>query len=564
MPLPGPSAQPNSPSFGTLSFSFTIPAKTTSNRQRRPAYVSASTQGLSITVTSQATQSSTTTVVACTSVCTGSVNAPAGVDIVAFKLLDKPPVNGNADPNAKVLAQGSTVTLVVQNQNNMVRATLDGVVKRITMSLAPATVNAGMPSGTYLIVNAYDPDDNLITADGSWVDASGTLVAVDVTAPVANMFAGVAGNVVTVSAPGTLIPVSAALPAGTYSFTATLRSGAPSVSTIAPATLTAQPTVVLGNPPTLPFNASFSAFTLANGSTGIGYYATHQGQDIVADVLGRTLVTGPAFAGPFVGPLVPQPGVEDFASTGGDQAFVLASSTFVSVSGPACAGGASPRAIFRGPVNPSTGAAPFTLCYDFNYRPAYSADYTLQSATHIYGITDLSIDPSQAEFIASLQSDTNDWCGATSCLVLGTAASGFDAINTDPASPNVGKFSSSAPGEFAAYDPERAVGITAHGVVVQLTHSVPNFAPTYLYTSAIQSASGICRTADGTTIIAIGSAIVGGIAQPRIGVFRNGAEVTGPVPANAGFITFVPGSNCKYATGANPAPQPAEVDAVYF
>jgi hypothetical protein len=272
----------------------------------------------------------------------------------------------------------------------------------------------------------------------------------------------------------------------------------------------------------------------------------------VKNLLGDVLVKGPVYTGNLGFILVPQPGVMDFAVRGGtDQAFVLASSTFVPVTAPACAGGSAPVHVFSGPVNPSNGAAPFTLCYDFNYRPAYGADYTLQSASHVYGITDLSIQPqASAAFIASPQSDTNDWCGATSCLVMGSAASGFDAVNTDPASPNVGKFSSSAPGEFAAYDADRALGILSHGIVVQLTHSVPNFAPTYLYTSAIQNASAICRTADGTTTVAVGYMLSGGTLQPGIGVYSNGVETTGPIP-HTQFLTFVTGSNCKVVTTVN-------------
>jgi hypothetical protein len=539
---------------GRLLFSFTVPKATHS--KRIPSYVSASTQAIVVQVTSQTSQQTTTEVLPCTATCSGSLSAPPGVDTVRFRLLDKPPIGSppSADPAAKVLATGTTVILVEVGVDNVVRATLDGVVKNITASFVPATVDAGAPANTFLIVNAYDPDDNLITYDGTWVDATGAPVVVDVTAPLANVFGGVSGSLITVSAPGAVIPVAGTLPAGRYYFTAVLRSGAPTVTTIAPAVLLAQPSVVFGTTPFQYASAlQFYAFTLADNSTALGFVGDSPlpRAIIVTDVLGQILFTGPAYSrtqGLEI--LVPQPGLVDFpARGGGDEAFVIATSTFISVKAPACTG--TDSAVFSGPINASTGIAPFTLC-------GANGEFALQSATHSYAIP-VSFNNNgtpgfaPAAFIAEPRSDTNAWCSAASCLIFGLGA-GIASVVTDVSASTVG--TAYIAGSYAAYDVDRAVAITLQGDVYRLAVSAGT--ATLLYHSAVQRPSALCRTADGSATVVLGYTIVGGISQPQIGVYRNGVETLGPIPPGRGRLSFVPGANCKFALDST------NVDAVLF
>ncbi|HEV2740351.1 MAG TPA: hypothetical protein VGU66_17465 [Candidatus Elarobacter sp.] len=439
--------------------------------------------------------------------------------------------------------------------DNVVRATLDGVVKNMTMALAPAIVNAGAPANTFLIVNAYDPDDNLITSNGTWIDSTGAPVVVDVTAPIANIFAGVSDSHITVSAPGAVIPVAGTLPAGRYSFTARVRSGAPTVTMIAPATLLAQPSVVFG---TTPFGSSppglqMYAFTLADNSIGLGFIGDSPLPRVifVADVLGRILVTGPAYShNQGLEVLVPQPGLVDFPLRGGgDQAFVIASSTFLSVNAPACSGTGS--AVFSGPINPSTGTAPFTLC-------ASNGTFSLQSATQSYPVPVASNNNGvpgfiPAAFIASPHSDASAWCSAASCLVFGSGT-GIASVVTDAAAATVG--TAYIAGSYAAYDVDRAVAITAQGGVYQLAVSAGT--RTTLYQSGVQSPDAICRTSDGSATVVLGHTIVGGISQAQVGVYRNGAETLGPIPPGRARLSFVPGANCAFALDFT------SVDAVLF
>ncbi|HEY0394402.1 MAG TPA: hypothetical protein VGD01_07880 [Candidatus Elarobacter sp.] len=506
-------------------------------------------------MTSMASQQTTTEVLACTATCSGSLAAPAGVDAVSFKLLDKPPIGSpaTADPAAKTLAIGTTVVLILPAVENVIHATLDGVVKNITMALAPAIVNAGAPANTFLIVNAYDPDDNLITYNGTWIDATGAPVVVDVTAPFANILGGVSGSLITVSAPGAVIPVAGTLPAGSYSFTAVIRSGAPTVATIAPATILAQPSVVFGTTPFVanPSGRPIYAFTLADQSVGFGYVGNSPRVLLVADVIGRIVATGPAYPNSSLDLLVPQPGLVDFPlQGGGDQAFVIRSSTFLSVTAPACTGGET--AFFSGPINPSTGIAPFTLCTNPD-------GLALQSATQSYVIPIRHYNNNgvptyiPASFIASPGSDTNSWCSAASCLVFGFGA-GIVSVVTDLGATTVGKVYIS--GFYAAYDVDRAVAITPLGNVYQLAAS--SGTATALYQSGVQSPDAICRTADNSATVTLGHAIVGGISQAQVGVYRNGVETLGPIPTGRGRLTFVPGANCKFAFDYD------SVDAVLF
>lgn len=552
----GPVVTPSPARDGRLTFSFTVP-KNSTHAHRVPSYVSASTQAIVVQVTSQTSQQTTTDVLPCTAVCSGSLAAPPGVDTVKFRLLDKPPIGSpaSADPTAKMLATGTVVVLIVPDVDNVIHATLDGVVKNITMVLAPGVVNAGAPANTFLIVNAFDPDDNLITYDGTWIDGSGSPVVVDVVAPLANILGGSFGSHITVAAPGTVIPIIGTFNAGLYSFTAAVRSGNPTVSTITPVTLLSRPNVVLGTTPipSIPQGLQIHPFTLADNSIAIGFIgdAPLPRAILVSDVLGRILFTGPAYSlNQGLEVLVPQPGLVDFPLRGGgDQAFVLASSTFQAVNAPGC--GAGDSALFSGPINPSTGNAPFTLC-------ASNGEFTLQSATQSYAVP-VSFNNNgvpgfiPAAFIASPNSDANAWCSAGSCLVFGSG-SGIASVVTDVSAASVGTVH--VVGAYAAYDVDRAIAITLQGGVYQL--SVQAGTTTLLYQSGIQSPDAICRVADGSATVVLGHTILGGISQAQVGVYRSGIETVGPIPPGRARLSFVPGANCRFAFDFN------SVDAVLF
>ena len=301
--LPRGAAAPASGETGTLSFSFTVPAKTGSARRRVPLYISSQTAAITVTVTPAAGGTPTTSApIPCTSVCTGSVAVPAGVDKVAFTALSS---------SGAALSAGSTVAVVIAGQNNTISATLDGIVASVALTATPSSIMPLTPAGGYVIVNAYDAAGSLITYNGAYVDAAGNPVALDVSASDPSVSLG-GTSTVTVSAPGAVIPWTSTtgLPTGaTLTFSAAVRSGT-GFGTVAPASIPVAVGIVkhlaalypgLTVDATLPETApgtGASASFLAHTASGVYENISESGLNASAS-LGTSAPALPAFADPF-------------------------------------------------------------------------------------------------------------------------------------------------------------------------------------------------------------------------------------------------------------------------
>jgi len=159
------------PAEATVAFKIVVPAKPTATR-RVPRYVSASTQSASITVAAGAGTPGTPTVVNCTTVCTGQIQAPVGSDTFAVTLYDMQDAGGNK------LSIGSLTQTIVANQVNTVNVALAGVVAGLAVVLNPNTIPPGPTATVGVTVNALDAGNNIIIGPGEAIDASGNPVTV--------------------------------------------------------------------------------------------------------------------------------------------------------------------------------------------------------------------------------------------------------------------------------------------------------------------------------------------------------------------------------------------------
>ncbi len=159
-----PVSQP--PGYGTqttgVTFSIVVPSKTSA---LRPAYISPSTQSVSITVTPSGGSVGTPVMVNCTSVCSGTIAAPVGNDTFAVKLYSGQNAAGN------LLSTGSLAQTIVANQANSVNVTFNGVVASLAVSIP--TITPGTQGSAVVTVNAIDASGNTIVGPGRYVDANG-------------------------------------------------------------------------------------------------------------------------------------------------------------------------------------------------------------------------------------------------------------------------------------------------------------------------------------------------------------------------------------------------------
>ncbi len=162
---------PTSPSQEmSVSFRIVVPSASTSAAQaRHAAYVSPSTQSATIAV------GAATSTVNCTSVCSGTVNAPIGNDTFTIKLFSG--VNGGGS----LLSTGSLTQAIVANQANQVNATVNGVVASLV--LTGPTVTPGAAGSATLAFAARDAQGNTIVGPGTYVDANGNPLTITISDP---------------------------------------------------------------------------------------------------------------------------------------------------------------------------------------------------------------------------------------------------------------------------------------------------------------------------------------------------------------------------------------------
>jgi virginiamycin B lyase len=162
-----------------VEFSLHIPSAATATvaRTRRPDYVSAGTNSISIAISSGGTAVGSPTVLNCTSgsTCSTSLTAPIGADTFSVTLYSGANATGN------VLGLGSAAKTIVVNTANVVSLTLNGVVNSLALVVtSPTSLPAGSTATETVTVNALDAAGYTIVAPGGYVDASGNPVAVSV------------------------------------------------------------------------------------------------------------------------------------------------------------------------------------------------------------------------------------------------------------------------------------------------------------------------------------------------------------------------------------------------
>jgi streptogramin lyase len=166
-----------------VSFVIRVPSSTgTAARLRRPAYVSPSTQSLTIAnssgtvlVTANLTPQSTgcTAPTATTPLtCTVSATVPAGTNTLTIASYDRPGATG-----AKVAVAALQVTAAASGPTT-VNLTLSGIVASLALVLDPAALPTGTAARSAVLLNALDPDGNIIVGPETFVDAGGNALTI--------------------------------------------------------------------------------------------------------------------------------------------------------------------------------------------------------------------------------------------------------------------------------------------------------------------------------------------------------------------------------------------------
>lgn len=200
VPIDTPTGSPKATS--AVRFSFAVGGSTTSNKARRPDYISRNTNGIGIrwrpsggsftgTVATPGAgnvaadvslgSANCVTTASPARTCTVTVPATVGNDDFEITLWDSAPVGGtfggNQLSNVVLFSQ-----LILQNQVNALSFTLNGVVTSVALSLTTTSLVSGTPGTTTLNVLAKDASGNIIVAPGTYVDASGNPVTITVSA----------------------------------------------------------------------------------------------------------------------------------------------------------------------------------------------------------------------------------------------------------------------------------------------------------------------------------------------------------------------------------------------
>ena len=184
--------------------SFVLGGTSTSNRERRPDYISRNTSGVGIRVRVNGGSFTGTRTVpgpgnVAADVSAGSVNcnAPASdgsrtctVLVVAtvgyndFEITawDAPPAGGSFAAANELENTLLLNSLVESNQSNSLGFTLNGVVASVALSVSPTSLPSGTSGSATLTVLAKDARGNIIISPGTYTDANGSPVTITVSA----------------------------------------------------------------------------------------------------------------------------------------------------------------------------------------------------------------------------------------------------------------------------------------------------------------------------------------------------------------------------------------------
>jgi virginiamycin B lyase len=169
--LPPAGTPPSSGKSGqsSLSIQIIVPAEASSNTARRPQYVSASTQSVTVRIDSGAAiafnigpASSGCTASTAGYNCDFTIAVDAGSHSVTIAAYDQE--NGAGS----ILSENTVAETILPGQTNALTISLNGVVASISLQVETSVVQIGIAATVPLSVNAYDADGRLIIGPGSY------------------------------------------------------------------------------------------------------------------------------------------------------------------------------------------------------------------------------------------------------------------------------------------------------------------------------------------------------------------------------------------------------------
>ncbi|MBV8367852.1 MAG: hypothetical protein JO036_02795 [Candidatus Eremiobacteraeota bacterium] len=161
----------------TVTITVAVPARPTQQHARRPAYVSAGTASMAVTVAPDGGTTAPPLIVNCARLCSASVGVAPGNVTITVALYDDLFGRGN------LLSRGTTTTTIVANVANTVKLTFDPVVQFFgfgnfvgsSLPFASALV-IGQPATISNVFLAGDADGYVIVGPGAYTDANGAPV----------------------------------------------------------------------------------------------------------------------------------------------------------------------------------------------------------------------------------------------------------------------------------------------------------------------------------------------------------------------------------------------------
>src|SRR5579863_249296 len=155
-----------------LGMKLIVPARVTHSIGRRPAFVSAATNGATITVNGGSPNvedlspgSPLCTVTAGQRTCTVTLTVPVATDTFVITTYDQAPVNGAIPPGAHILGQGTVTIDVISGQTTSVNIFVGGQVANIGVTLPTGSVPAnGTAQSLGIVISPTDFGNQPITA----------------------------------------------------------------------------------------------------------------------------------------------------------------------------------------------------------------------------------------------------------------------------------------------------------------------------------------------------------------------------------------------------------------
>jgi hypothetical protein len=198
---------------GSVSVVLKLPARSASSVRRLPAYVSASTQGVNIVITTSSGSTTTAFAVSPSSSNCSTANGATtcvltattvgfGSATVAVTLYDQAPTGSTFSSTAATLATGTLAASITEGVANVtLPVVLAGIAQGLKAgALSPVAAGGVVSQGTF-VVEASDADGNLILASDGVQTSSGGSISLSLST--ANAISGVTMLDVTQSPNGT-------------------------------------------------------------------------------------------------------------------------------------------------------------------------------------------------------------------------------------------------------------------------------------------------------------------------------------------------------------------------